>query len=1028
MEIHIRLAGVQLGPYSEEQVREYLAEGLLSPTDSACAGGAEHWISVTDLLARLAQPSDTSLVPTPAEVGSDSARRAPDAAEGVTQLPTRLSDSKQVSLPSVVSALSKKNNPIGPTAPIIPARPDYASGSGIATTTPLIPTRQATKKVNRASLVKALAEGITPQPTGPFAPSPGDSTADTEAIRAPAQNPDEANGSPDTLPEGKSKPLPPPIKALTAKTVPLRAPALPPNQGKSPVTTPMPTRSSFKASSGTLSSSAVTQSLSKKLGRISLPDAPSETAPAKQEPSKDSSKEKETVKTDAPEEPQDSTSDPDNLAPPRRKRSDGRNARLPIIPIVIGVLAVLAVGVGYFVWSPYHAVTAFRNALNDGIPAELDSTIDFGAVHSSLKDQIRDQLAKANVPNAPPYTPANATPSTMIDIFNNSIDTYLTSDGISNVVNKSGQPETPTTGPTISPATASKILLEFNNLPVKSEGFSGINDFVVDLDAAILHFQLDGFGWKLKSIDLPPAPPASGSSISPVLSPILDTYLEQGSALSQKGDWQGAIDQFSQVLAINPKSSEAYEGRGAARQAKGDLDGAVADYNQALTLDPKMATVYSERGSVKSTRNDWDGAIADFTQAINLDPKFAAAYDGRGNAKTAKEDLDGAIADYTQAITLDPNMASAYADRGFARQANGNLDGAISDYTQALGLNPKMAGAYYNRGLARQSQGNLEAAIIDYDRALAYDPKIAGAYYNRGNAKNANHDLDGAIADFTQAIAINPKIALAYCNRGLARQAKGDLDGALSDYTQALAIDPKIAVAYYDRGLIKEQKNDFDGAIADSSQALDLDPKNAQAYYNRGFAKLTKGNLDGALADLKQFCSIAPNDRNADHARLYLWLISKAQNSQADPDQDLSDTLQNAWNSSGDDMTTKTAAFLLGRLNEADYLASASSTDAKADQGQRCEAWYFAGMKRLLSGDKKGAIDCFQKCIDTNQTDYCEYILAHAELQSLVPSTPAVTPASPTATTPTPAPTPTAISSTPPAASKPPTAAKPATP
>jgi len=291
--------------------------------------------------------------------------------------------------------------------------------------------------------------------------------------------------------------------------------------------------------------------------------------------------------------------------------------------------------------------------------------------------------------------------------------------------------------------------------------------------------------------------------------------------------------------------------------------------------------------------------------------------------------------------------------------------------------------AYYNRGLARQAQGNLDAAIVDFDRALAFDPKIAGAYYSRGNAKNANHDLDGAIADYTQAVALDPKRALAYCSRGEARQAKGDLDGAVADYTQALAIDPKIAVAYYNRAFIEEQRDDLDDAIADATQALYLDPKDAGAYNTRGFAKLAKGNLDGALADLTQYCDTAPRDHDADHARLYLWLIAKAQNSRADADQELSDALENSWNSNPDDLISKTAAFLLGRMTEADYLAAASSSDAKTDQAQRCQSWYFTGMKRLLMGDKKGAIDAFHQCLATGQKDFCEYLLAQAELQGL---------------------------------------------
>ncbi len=112
--------------------------------------------------------------------------------------------------------------------------------------------------------------------------------------------------------------------------------------------------------------------------------------------------------------------------------------------------------------------------------------------------------------------------------------------------------------------------------------------------------------------------------------------------------------------------------------------------------------------------------------------------------------------------------------------------------------------------------------------------------------------------------------------------------------------------------MIREQKGDLDGAIADTSQSLDLDPKNSQAYFQRGFAKLAKGNLDGAQADLHTFCTAAPHDRFADNAHLYLWIIAKAQNSRADADQELSYALENGWNTSTDDFTSRTAAFLLG--------------------------------------------------------------------------------------------------------------------
>ena len=69
-------------------------------------------------------------------------------------------------------------------------------------------------------------------------------------------------------------------------------------------------------------------------------------------------------------------------------------------------------------------------------------------------------------------------------------------------------------------------------------------------------------------------------------------------------------------------------------------------------------------------------------------------------------------------------------------------------------------------------------------------------------------------------------------------------------------------------------------------------------------------------------------------------------------------------------------------MTEGDYLSVTSSPDAKTDQAQHCEAWYFAGMKRLLMGDKATAYDYFRRCLATGKSDFCEYILAQAELQS----------------------------------------------
>ena len=90
--------------------------------------------------------------------------------------------------------------------------------------------------------------------------------------------------------------------------------------------------------------------------------------------------------------------------------------------------------------------------------------------------------------------------------------------------------------------------------------------------------------------------------------------------------------------------------------AKQEYDKAIADYDQAIALDPKLAMAYNNRGTPGTPSRTYDKAIADYDQAIALDPKYAMAYSNRGNAWYAKQAYDKAIADYDQAIALDPKL------------------------------------------------------------------------------------------------------------------------------------------------------------------------------------------------------------------------------------------------------------------------------------------------------------------------------------------------------------------------------------
>ena len=148
-------------------------------------------------------------------------------------------------------------------------------------------------------------------------------------------------------------------------------------------------------------------------------------------------------------------------------------------------------------------------------------------------------------------------------------------------------------------------------------------------------------------------------------------------------------------------------------------------------------------------------------------------------------------------------------------------------------------------------------------------------------------------------------------------------------------------------------------------------------------AQQAKGNLEMAKQDLLKFAELSPKNPYADYAHLYLWIIGLQQGQRQAADQALNTAMQGTWNSEPGALPSKIAGFLLDHISESDLMAAAASSDAKKDQGQHCEAWYFDGMKKLLTGDRLAGLDSLHRCLNTSQKDYCEYILAQAELQAL---------------------------------------------
>ena len=232
----------------------------------------------------------------------------------------------------------------------------------------------------------------------------------------------------------------------------------------------------------------------------------------------------------------------------------------------------------------------------------------------------------------------------------------------------------------------------------------------------------------------------------------------------------------------------------------GDFNGAIENLTKAIEINPEYAEAYNNRGNAKKNLLKYQEAIADYNKAIEINPKDAVAYYNRGNTKYALYWYQEAIADYDKAIEFNLKYADAYFNRGNIKGKLFNYHGAIEDFTKAIEFKHNFTVAYGNRGVAKFYLLDYTGAIEDYNKFIEIDKNDALVYYNRGNAKFYLLDYAGAIEDFTKAIKINPDYGAAYNNRGNAKNKLLYHLEAIKDYNKAIEINHNDNDAFYNWG------------------------------------------------------------------------------------------------------------------------------------------------------------------------------------------------------------------------------------
>jgi tetratricopeptide (TPR) repeat protein len=332
-----------------------------------------------------------------------------------------------------------------------------------------------------------------------------------------------------------------------------------------------------------------------------------------------------------------------------------------------------------------------------------------------------------------------------------------------------------------------------------------------------------------------------------------------GVALGRVGRLQEAIEQYQQVLRINPHNSEAHNNWGVILAKMGAEQEALEHYEQALRFDPDNAEAHYNLGIALAGAGSTNDAVRQYEQALRINPDYVAAHYNLANYLLKANRIDDAIRHYEDALRFNPDYADAHHNLGNAFLQAGRTQEAIDQYEQALRLDPQIAEAHYNLGVVLERVGRIHDATRHYEQALRLKPEYAEAHYNLANALHGVGKTTEAIEHYVDALRIKPDYAEAHYNLGVTLGERGQTGDAIRQYQEAVRIKPDYAEAHNNLGIALVQAGQTAEAVEHFERALQIKPDLAEAHYNLGFALEQAGRVRDAIEHYHQAARLKPD-------------------------------------------------------------------------------------------------------------------------------------------------------------------------
>ena len=290
-----------------------------------------------------------------------------------------------------------------------------------------------------------------------------------------------------------------------------------------------------------------------------------------------------------------------------------------------------------------------------------------------------------------------------------------------------------------------------------------------------------------------------------------------------------AVNVYQEAVNLSPKNPELRSDLGYALARRGETQGAIAEYLEVLRLQPSRTLTHLTHvnlGLLYFAQGSWGAVQMHLGYAVAQDQNDFEAQYYLGAALQKTADNAGAEKHLLAAVQLRPDDPRVHFQLGSLYSGMGDASRSAAEYQRFRELTARQEEKARTDALERSAivtleKGNTEQAVASLRRLYEERPdtssarNLALALLQTGKVAEARQLLEKALAMAPRDPATNDYL-------GLLEAHEGNLSGAKQYFETAASLDPSYKDALYNAGVAAARSGQTDVAIQHLQAALQL--------------------------------------------------------------------------------------------------------------------------------------------------------------------------------------------------------------